>query len=128
MLDMKTTSWGGGSHAEFIKRAILSNKTPLNSKVNHNKVDLLIAKFKKIFVEMGYFVPASLSACHWVNLLPKSNPDLFPPLKVYISEDFQSFYALNILTGALEFYSFSGSEPDYCNDSIFEKLRFGGVA
>lgn len=124
MLEMKTTTANGGSHKELSKRAF---QTLLNSSNHHIKVDSTIAKFKNVFTEMGYFVSESLSACHWNFLIPKSNPDLFPPIQVYINEDLQSFYVLNVLTGALEFYSFSDCEPDYSDNSIFEKLRFGGV-
>lgn len=125
MLEVKTTTAHGGSHRELSKRAF---QTLLNSNDHLIKVDSTIAKFKKVFTEMGYFVSESLVACHWSFLIPKSNPDLFPPIKVYIDEDLQSFYVLNVLTGALEFYSFNGSEPDYTDNSIFEKLSFGGVA
>lgn len=123
MLEMKTTTAHGGSHNELFKRAF---QTLSNFSNHHIKVDSTIAKFKKVFAEMGYFVPDSLIACHWGYLIPKSNPDLFPHIQVYINGDLQSFYFLNVLTGALELYSVNGSKANYFDGSIFEKLVFGG--
>ncbi|MBO1927116.1 hypothetical protein J3998_05960 [Thiomicrorhabdus sp. 6S2-11] len=128
MMKKKTTMGDGGSHVAAIKRAFIEKKALFYSGNHHSKADANLAKLKQSFDAMGYLSPESLSTEHWAALIPKSNPDLFPHLRVYISSDFQSMHFLNVETGALGFYSFNGCKPDYSDDSIFEKLGFGGVA
>lgn len=126
MLNMKTTTGNGGSHNELLKRAFFQNKTLLNSNSNSIKYDLPLAKFREVFSKMGYFVPVSLSTCHWQSLTPKTNPDLFPPLKVFISDGFDSFYFFNVASGTLRFYPLKITASGSLVSSIHESICLGG--
>ena len=121
MKRMKTTWARGGSHGQQAIRAINSYSTAHQSKDNHSKYDLNLAKLGKVFNEIGYFIPVILSVEKWITLVPK-DIDLTPFIRVYVLSDCQSFYMLDALTGELNFYSCNGKNPDFSDDSIFNKL------
>lgn len=122
MLKVKTTTAHGGSHAELSKRSI---DFLLKPNCHLIKCDSHMAKFEHVFEQMGYLVPTRLWVGRWNLLTPKSNPDLFKPVQVFIHDSLMSIYVFNIYSGALSFYCL---DDLYSCASIYEKLGFGGVS